>query len=37
LPGIIKKIDRFTKTNQQFIPIKSEHIIIRELIIKTNR
>lgn len=36
LPGIVKKIGRFTKTNHQFILIKSELIIIRELIIKTN-
>jgi len=36
LPGIVKKIGGFTTTNQRFIPIKSELITIRELIIKTN-
>jgi len=36
LPGIIKKIEGFITTNQRFILIKAELIIIRELIIKTN-
>ena len=36
LPGIVKKIGGFTKTNPRYNPIKSELITIRELIIKTN-